>query len=783
PAPEAHDIFKRFAKEFEQTYTRFLDLQKAEAQAREAQIQLALERVRARTMAMQKSEELLEAGELLCNEMNRLGIHSLTSGYVLFDADENIGWNYTPNPGTGKIMPTSVGIFHRETDELRTVLEYWKSKKLFSVIEMDEEQTIRHQKFIAERSINFPLSVNELLAISPKRLVLHNFNFKEGYIMIVGSEKLSDEQVSVMLRFANVFQQTYTRFLDLQKAESQAREATIEAALERVRSKTMAMHNSNDVGETVATMFTEFVYLGIHTNRCGILIFYEDNVAEVWTAKSNPEGKANLIIGRLDLKTHQMLNSAYDAWKSKKSFFQYGLQGEDIVSYYETINRSQYYPVKFDTGNLPAKEFHTDFFFPEGAVFAFTNEPIEDEHSKIFKRFAGVFGQTYRRYLDLLKAEAQAKEALIEAGLERLRARTMAMHNSEDVSAATATMFTELEKLGVENLRCGIAIIHKNKTQEVWSVSNILSDVNGNLVEKKNVIAAGTFDMNAHPLWQLIYEKWDKKEDFVKYYLADKDKEDYFKVLNTTKDYLPQAVQQFPDTNFQVYFFGEGAVWSASLQPHSDEHKQIMRRFTSVFSLTFRRYLDLQKAEAQAREAEIQLALERVRARSLAMHQTSELQDVVNLVAQQLHSINIDINGGVCITVNDEVDKDAGIPLWASSGAVDYVKKVVVPFWNHPIYRCLKDAIKKRNNFLIEEYSREEKIGFFEHLFKHAPWKTAPPEGKKELLLREGGYTRSVSISNYTSIAIINDNGKKFSNDDNEILKRFGKVFEQTYTR
>ena len=37
PVPEMHDVFKRFAKVFEQTYTRFLDLQKAEAQAREAQ--------------------------------------------------------------------------------------------------------------------------------------------------------------------------------------------------------------------------------------------------------------------------------------------------------------------------------------------------------------------------------------------------------------------------------------------------------------------------------------------------------------------------------------------------------------------------------------------------------------------------------------------------------------------------------------------------------------------------------------------------------------------------
>ena len=56
--PEMHDVFKRFAKVFEQTYTRFLDLQKAEAQAREAQIEAALERVRTRAMAMHKSDDL-----------------------------------------------------------------------------------------------------------------------------------------------------------------------------------------------------------------------------------------------------------------------------------------------------------------------------------------------------------------------------------------------------------------------------------------------------------------------------------------------------------------------------------------------------------------------------------------------------------------------------------------------------------------------------------------------------------------------------------------------------
>jgi hypothetical protein len=52
PVPEMHDIFKRFAKCSNKTYYRFLDLQKAEAQAREARIEAALEKIRSRSLAV-----------------------------------------------------------------------------------------------------------------------------------------------------------------------------------------------------------------------------------------------------------------------------------------------------------------------------------------------------------------------------------------------------------------------------------------------------------------------------------------------------------------------------------------------------------------------------------------------------------------------------------------------------------------------------------------------------------------------------------------------------------
>ena len=51
------------------------------------------------------------------------------------------------------------------------------------------------------------------------------------------SVNYSEDQKDIVKRFAKVFEQAYIRFLDLQKAEAQAREAQIEAALERVRCK------------------------------------------------------------------------------------------------------------------------------------------------------------------------------------------------------------------------------------------------------------------------------------------------------------------------------------------------------------------------------------------------------------------------------------------------------------------------------------------------------------------------------------------------------------------
>ena len=164
------------------------------------------------------------------------------------------------------------------------------------------------------------------------------------------------------------------------------------------------------------------------------------------------------------------MEGAFEAWLKKEDFI-YLLEGDDLTRYYKAVKAANF--------QLPESqsEFKKQYCYttPYGAggLFAFRETEFPEEAKTVMKRFAGVFDLTYKRFLDLQKAEANAREAQIEAGLERVRARTMAMHSSDDVSAATATMFSELEKLGIQNLRGGITIIRPDQTQEVWSITNL----------------------------------------------------------------------------------------------------------------------------------------------------------------------------------------------------------------------------------------------------------------------------------------------------------------------
>src|SRR5690606_21209167 len=71
---------------------RFEDLKSSEKQIREAQIELALERVRARTMAMQHSDELADASFVLDTQVRSLGIQTRGCAFNIYGENESTEW-------------------------------------------------------------------------------------------------------------------------------------------------------------------------------------------------------------------------------------------------------------------------------------------------------------------------------------------------------------------------------------------------------------------------------------------------------------------------------------------------------------------------------------------------------------------------------------------------------------------------------------------------------------------------------------------------------------------
>jgi len=581
-----------------------------------------------------------------------------------------------------------------------------------------------------------------------------------------------EEDFKILIRFAKVFEQAYTRFLDLQKAEAQAREAQIELGLERVRSKTMAMHNSHDVGDTVASMFDELVKFEVKTNRCGILIFSKSMMAEVWTARSNPDGKASLIIGQLDLEMHPLLQGIYHAWEAKEPVFTYPMIGEDLISYYQAINDTKYYPTLFDLDALPLREFHTDFYFAEGSIFSFTKEPLAQKASVIFKRFAGVFGQTYKRYLDLQKAEAQAREAQIELGLERVRARAMAMQKSNELSELVDTVFKELTKLDFALTWCIINIIDENSlSNTVWAAN---PDIN-------KVPESYYMLFEDYPFHNAMMKGWKERKTKSVYTLEGEEKRIYDDYLFSETEFkrTPQAAQA-ASRAMEKYvvsfsFSNFGGLQTVGDVPLSDANLDILSRFGKVFDLTYTRFNDLQKAEAQAREAKIETVLERVRSRTMAMQKSDELTNVAGLLFEQVGALGIKT-------------WTAGFNVWSedNNSYVDYITSpnggFIEPYTVHTDRaEALKDISNARKSGVEfdVQYVEGEKI---KQLYRSL---TGLGEKQFEIMLQDGvrfpahQYEHFVFGSKVSLMFITYEPVP----EAHDIFKRLGKVFEQTYTR
>src|SRR5580692_2793532 len=119
---------------------------------RELEIEAVLERVRARTMAMQKSKELAETVSLLFKQLLGLGIRTeqiRTCGIVTFDDKKPIGQQWITETN-GEIIPQSFMVPYNEAPAYKAIYKAWKHGEQFMVIHLEGKALKEHLSFLAK---------------------------------------------------------------------------------------------------------------------------------------------------------------------------------------------------------------------------------------------------------------------------------------------------------------------------------------------------------------------------------------------------------------------------------------------------------------------------------------------------------------------------------------------------------------------------------------------------------------------------------------------------------
>jgi|GEM_PF-754237 len=711
PEERQFDILVRFAKVFDLAYTRFNDLRDAEKRAREARIELALERVRARTMAMQKSGELTEVAELLFRQVRDLGIKAWTTGFNIWSEDNNSYVDYVTDANGGFMEPYTV---HTEKAEaFMEMRDARKSGEEFYVQHLDGERL--EKAYAALRKLGDKHQFDKLLESGfqfPTNQYDHVVFGSRVSLLFITYEPVPEAH-DIFIRFGRVFEQTYTRFVDLQKAEEQAREAKIEVSLERVRARAMAMQNSEELNALIATVFDELTKLELVLTRCVIMIFDPiSNDAKWWMANNEaPDRPMSFAVPYHDSPP---VLAYLSAWKQKLLKWTYNLEGQvkkdwDVILFSKTELKNL--PDFVIAGmKAPDRVYLNASFNNFGCLTLASLESLSDEHFDILLRFAKVFDLTYTRFNDLKQAESQAREARIEAALERVRARAMAMHSSQDLASTASLVFTELRKLGINPIRCGVGLLTKDSRKaQLYSATSKADGDHLSLI--------GWVELSGHPVLTNIYDYWANSEEYFPE-LSGLELKAYYEQLMSGL-----SVPAIPDWESGQIQFGHfirisiGCLYAWSDERYSENDVKILKRFAGIIDLTFRRYFELQKSEANAKEANRRASLDRVRAEIASMRKTGDLDRITPLIWSELTALNVPfVRCGVFIM--DDVKKQShtflSTPDGKAIGAFNlsydignmptvvkhwHEKKIFVDHWGDQEFSVLADSLLEQGTF------------------------------------------------------------------------------------
>ena len=696
-------ILERLTEVFALGYTRYLDLQAAEERAAEAVREAAYERVRARALAMQKSEDLAEVAAAVFDELAGLVPAQLWRCWIALVDDESKSaeiWLTSAETGKAVMADTRFVLAGHPVNE--SMYRGWERGEDYFSMDLQGEVLRDVIRFNLEAGMDLPEWRTRPAEDLPERLIIYDVYFPSGFIHVAFQEPLTERDLNTLRGFRDVFSLAYTRFEDLQAAEERAARSAREAAYERVRSAVLASRGTEDIIAAADLMGEELRALGVPASASGINIVDEE--AGEWRQFAGTAATA-----RLEDPNWPEIAKVVEHWRDARTYMrppkwsEWDVEGarewagEEGVSFLHSVK--VVVDVAFTYGTLAMSSAEVDEF--------------SEEDIAILQGFAEVIDLAYTRYLDFEKLEAQNRQLEIEQILERVRGRALAMHRSEDLMDVAATVFGELRNLNVAIRRCGFAICNDAvdpPEMEMW-----LTTTEGDAVRTGKY----AMDAGAASYMEGIYTAWKHGEEHHCYdlhgdqlraavlHLVEERGLSFPDLEGSSQEALPERMW------FNYLFFRHGCLVVHTLEPLAGaEILHVLKQFAAIFGIAYSRFLELQQAEEYARQAQRRAAVDRVRAEIATMRSSADLEHLTPLIWQELTDAGVSFfRCGVFIATDDgrRVQSYLTNPEGESLAVLDLAAE------SHPLLEQVM-ASWQAKRLLTEQWDRETFLGWMDRL-------------------------------------------------------------------